>query len=417
MASLQPEPTYTVFVRLPFPRDGFVDPPPANWDSAKDEALWSIISRLSKTEIDWNDIADRFEVTVDFLLQQVAWLTERHASQVRAQMRRATTIAKGSAAPSPQPGPDGPFSAEPIRRTASGDRLARVPSVLSIRKETPAPRNDGSVPGTPSRSTPRPVVTRTSSSNTAVYTTRGLGLTNKAPIKSTTDAQRHPLASLPIAAATHDSDPDAASPRDTEPLSASESSSSSPAQSRIIRRPPRFQGHDAESSFADDEDTAPAFPPYKPDADGSGSGGPHDLSATVRVNPPRDYAKRQLKGSSARERERAHQSQTSDSSSSSMTPAIKSISSDNSRPGGPLSPRRATELTSRSPASKGKAHSRDSDGSHSLCSSFSDLDDASVTQSALEEALASKMQEGTVGSLRGTLSAAFRSRYLPGSKH
>lgn len=42
--------------------------------------------------------------------------------------------------------------------------------------------------------------------------------------------------------------------------------------------------------------------------------------------------------------------------------------------------------------------------------------DASVTQSALEEALASKMGEpgaGTIGSLKGTISNAFRgSRYL-----
>ncbi|EQB59247.1 hypothetical protein CGLO_00402 [Colletotrichum gloeosporioides Cg-14] len=45
-------------------------------------------------------------------------------------------------------------------------------------------------------------------------------------------------------------------------------------------------------------------------------------------------------------------------------------------------------------------------------SSFSDLDDASVTQSALEEALASKMQDGAIGS-RFSISQAFRSRYMP----
>ncbi|RBQ70849.1 hypothetical protein VDGD_21498 [Verticillium dahliae] len=43
-------------------------------------------------------------------------------------------------------------------------------------------------------------------------------------------------------------------------------------------------------------------------------------------------------------------------------------------------------------------------------SSFSDLDDASVTQSALEEALASKMQDGAIGS-RFSISQAFKSRY------
>jgi hypothetical protein len=45
-------------------------------------------------------------------------------------------------------------------------------------------------------------------------------------------------------------------------------------------------------------------------------------------------------------------------------------------------------------------------------SSFSDLDDASVTQSALEEALANEMQHGGVASRMSTISQALRSRYL-----
>jgi hypothetical protein len=39
--------------------------------------------------------------------------------------------------------------------------------------------------------------------------------------------------------------------------------------------------------------------------------------------------------------------------------------------------------------------------------------DASVTQSALEEALASRMQDGTIGSRMSTIGHAIRSRYLP----
>jgi hypothetical protein len=46
-------------------------------------------------------------------------------------------------------------------------------------------------------------------------------------------------------------------------------------------------------------------------------------------------------------------------------------------------------------------------------SSFSDLDDASVTQSALEEALASHMNRG--GGSKFGISQAFRSRYNPSS--
>ena len=43
----------------------------------------------------------------------------------------------------------------------------------------------------------------------------------------------------------------------------------------------------------------------------------------------------------------------------------------------------------------------------------SKFQDASVTQSAMEEALASKMQDGTIGSRMSTLGQAIRSRYLP----
>ncbi|KAI1466541.1 uncharacterized protein F4812DRAFT_82724 [Daldinia caldariorum] len=445
MAPTQPEPTYTVFVRLPFPRGGFVDPPPVNWDSSKDEILWDIVSHPSRTEIDWNDIANSFGVTVDFLLQQVTWLTDRHASQVRNQMRRAVAAARSSAQ-SPQPGPDSPYLAEPMRRTASGDRSVRAPSALSIRKDSALPRNDGSVPGTPMRSTPRPTVARTSSSNTAVvYTVRNLNSSGKAPVKPNIDSQRHRLSSLPIATSVDEEDTQNNNNNNSDnqkteipsPVpddysdSESSSSSSSPAQSRIIRRPPRFQGTDAApSSFADDEDdgdddddddddAGPAFLPYQLQADGS-SGAQHDLNATLRGNPSRDFVKRHAAAAAAMGSGRVHRSQTSDSSTNSTAPSAMS----NSRTGpggGPLSPRRTMELAGRSPGAKGKGkgHSKNSDsGTPSIGSSFSDLDDTSVTQSALEEAFASQIQHGTMSNLRGTISAAFRgSRYLPGNSN
>ena len=42
--------------------------------------------------------------------------------------------------------------------------------------------------------------------------------------------------------------------------------------------------------------------------------------------------------------------------------------------------------------------------------------DASVTQSALEDALASQMNRGAISS-RFSISGAFRSRYAPGANH
>jgi hypothetical protein len=93
---------FTVFVRLPFNRGDFVDPPPVAWSGAKERALWDVISKQSRgNEINWTTLAEQFEVTQPFLLQQAAWLYERQLSQVRAQMRKVGN--RQSATPSPAP--------------------------------------------------------------------------------------------------------------------------------------------------------------------------------------------------------------------------------------------------------------------------------------------------------------------------
>ncbi|KAJ9155171.1 Autophagy-related protein [Pleurostoma richardsiae] len=418
------EPTYTVYVRLPFPRGDFVDPPTIRWDASKDEELWKILSGATKTDIEWNELATTFQVTVDFLLQQATYLTERHASQVRAQMRKAAA-AKGSAAPSPIPGSDSTAAAEAMRRTGSGG--GRAPSSLSIRKaDSPLMKNEFSAPGTPKTATPlgRPPISRASSANTAVPAAGGGGSTQRLgkhpqrPISP--QLQRHRLSSLPITTTSNQPEPepedeDPLSPGPAESSSAPSSSSSSPAQSRIIRRPPRFQQHedDALSPNDDEDDAQPAFLPFK--SDGAAPGQFQDPSATLRGDP-RDFAKRLSKGPGGRDQTQLSQTSDSSASSAPVLPRRGAAAQGDRHLQGPLSPRRTAELSGKSPATKGKYSREGSDGTPSMGSSFSDLDDASVTQSALEEALASKMQDGgTIGSRMSTISQAFKSRYLPKS--
>lgn len=65
--------------------------------------------------------AEEFDVTLPFLLQQVAWLYDRQLSQVRAQMRRVGTT--HSASPSPGVGSvagSGTLGGQPMRRVGSG---------------------------------------------------------------------------------------------------------------------------------------------------------------------------------------------------------------------------------------------------------------------------------------------------------
>ncbi|CAG1995919.1 unnamed protein product [Fusarium graminearum] len=373
------EPTYTVFVRVPMPRGDFVDPPPVNWDLVKDEALWKILSGAAERQIDWDEIADRFEVSVDFLLQQVAWLTERHASQVRAQVRKATAAVRNSG-PSPVP------SGEP-----AGSGHQRAHSALSFRRDSP--RNEaGSGTGTPLHSSMRPLVARNTSTNTTVLRDMtgapasprpGVGLASRA-------GDRRRLSSLPITSVPDKSLEQTAQPelspeeRSPSPGPAEDSSPTSsddesiPAQSRIIRRPPRYQPPDGGQYEDDDDDESePAFQPYTSPSSKTSA---QDLGSTLRGDKPVS-GKRPHKSHG---KPAIHKSNTSDSSASSAAIIQKPDKTDRSteqRTPGPLSPHRPAELTGRSPGGKDKGYSREgSEGTPSMGSSYSDLDDASVTQ-------------------------------------
>ncbi|KAH8886859.1 hypothetical protein GQ53DRAFT_339844 [Thozetella sp. PMI_491] len=417
---------YHVYVRLPFKRGDFIDPPPFDWDESKSEALWGIISVVAHTEIDWDELAARFNVTLEFILQMASYLTERKSSQIRAQMRKATTT-KGSAAPSPVPGSEGPALAaahgalaiaasEAMRRTGSGG--GRAPSSLSIRKDSPLPKNDGSTPGTPVKTSLalRPQVSRNSSAGTTVPTNTGPAGPKAGGVGGVRETNRRRLSSLTIAttpaqedaSVPEDADNEAPSPGPASEGDGDSDSSESPVESRIIRRPPRFHANDGAGDYADDDDEAePAFLPFSARHPTGSGQGTQDLGATLRGDP-HSFGRRLAS------KEPAQHSQTSDSSASSAALVSKPGTVEDRKPGagpGPLSPRRTTELAGKG---KGKGYSREgSDGTPSMGSSFSDLDDASVTQSALEEALASKMQDGTIGSRMSTIGAALRSRYLP----
>jgi hypothetical protein len=67
-ARTEPKDTnFTVFIRLPFPRGDFVDPPPVEWNTAKDNALWDILSRPSKGDIDWKALYLHLSLLVPLL--------------------------------------------------------------------------------------------------------------------------------------------------------------------------------------------------------------------------------------------------------------------------------------------------------------------------------------------------------------
>lgn len=183
LAAPMMEDHFTVFVRLPYKRGSFIDPPPVSWSAAKERALWDILSRQSKSnEMDWKSMAERFQVTEKFLLQQAAWLYERQLSQVRAQMRKVGN--RQSATPSPAPGSASTsmVGGQAMKRAGSGG--SRVPSRLSTQAVgSPIIGAGDSTPGTPAKS-------RTSLS---FRTSSGVGNVNVATQSRATSSTVRPL--------------------------------------------------------------------------------------------------------------------------------------------------------------------------------------------------------------------------------
>lgn len=56
-----------------------------DWDQASEERLWKLLKE-SSTEIDWTEVAARFNVSVLYILQQAAWLYEKELRLLRERM-------------------------------------------------------------------------------------------------------------------------------------------------------------------------------------------------------------------------------------------------------------------------------------------------------------------------------------------
>ncbi|TQB74044.1 hypothetical protein MPDQ_005244 [Monascus purpureus] len=399
---------FTVFIRLPFARGDFVE-----WNAVKDQALWDVLSRPSKgDDVDWKALADRFDVTLPFLLQQAAWLYDRQLSKVRAQMRKAGTTHPHATSPPPWSG--------------SGS------SALGVQSITRNILNPGAHP--PSR----PTMLQKDS-----YSQRGTGYPQRTSSVTSVHAMRGPRDSSQNTTPTvesreprweaHDRRPSfkqeqarTALPRESPTLEEEDLSSSSESESDDEdhevpnTRGPLFKRFGKFSTYKpgmrgdeEDEDDSPAFLPLdRQNGPAPGEPPAQDLNATLRLNAERPGMPRWH--TTGRPSIPTNKSLITESSASSASSGVAISRSQTEGPrgasqAGVLSPRRTAELAHRGSRASGKDTS---EGTPSMGSSFSDLDDASVTQSALEEALLSNMQRGGMASRMSTISQALRSRYL-----
>ena len=448
---------FTVFIRLPFNRGDFVDPPPVSWSAAKERTLWDVISRQAQgkgNEIDWHALAEQFEVTQPFILQQAAWLYERQLSQVRAQLRKVGNRSSNTASPAPGSVASSMMGGQAMKRAGSGG--SRIPSRLSTQHlGSPVVGGESSTPPTPARSKTslplrnvsggQPAPPRPSSGSSRPL--------SRQPSKEADPSQyshsrrgsaQHQFSRSPKAVHidASDSDDDTSQSK----LSTRRANPSSlHRRSLSLRKEQPVQPPKPPADEGDDDDDSPNFLPFASDTAEKGLPRPvntsnQDPGATLRGNlnptsPQRPSAHRRstsekitspTKMTSENPILRPSQplhlsSSTSSLSSSNIRPTPTAGFSRSNRTANPsaLSPRQQAALASAGLSPRRRAHGNGgSESSPSMGSSFSDLDDASVTQSALEEALMSGMGNTTTTLTGGManrvsgISQALRSRYF-----
>ncbi|KAF2163138.1 hypothetical protein M409DRAFT_26583 [Zasmidium cellare ATCC 36951] len=399
-------PHYTVFIRLPFTRGAFEDPPPVEWNAAKDRQLWKLISG-GKGDVDWEGLSNDFGVDLGFLVMQGAWLSERHMERMRKQVGR---IAQGD-------GTGSGSGVGGIRMERTGSRESKLQTgstVSAFKRDSPiTPVGGESSPGT---STPqgRVPISRTPSTTTVTQSKitgsriqqplqralRGSSGSGRRPAPIATSAGQSPRDEYYEDAIEHEGPSESDS--EEEPSAASRSQAfRRPLVNRKAKQTLGTLGSDGDAEADEDDDDSGGYLPFatssKPDPAATIRGSPKRQTATIATAKPKTI--------------RENSTATESSASSASMHRQPSTDTDNGtegrqqRPPGPLSPRHRAQLASMSP----RYRKDGSEGSPSMGSSFSDLDDASVTQSALEDALMSNMRtQGSYGSSIGGRMSSLR---------
>ena len=446
---------FTVFIRLPFDRGNFIDPPPVAWSAAKERALWDVISRQGQgkgNEIDWHALASQFEVSQPFILQQAAWLYERQLSQVRAQLRKVGNRQSATASPASASLTSSMVGGQAMRRAGSGGG-SRVPSRLStLPVGSPKLVDEGSAPPTPAKSR-NSVPLRGASGALPVQGRPGLDSSrplsrqaskedHAAHSQSRRGSTQHQLSRSPgqgkaVVQASDSEDDDS----HTKLSSRRANPSGLRRRSVSYRKDAQAQSPKPNMEPGEEDEESPTLPfaaNRRNDGHPQDSRSAQDPGATIRggyahsafqrpsthLRTTSDHIAASKKNEEPEPIGRAkqqHMSSSTSSMSSNSNPAAARASTHppNVRRASrhpnvnTLSPRQQAALASAglSPRRHG------SESSPSMGSSFSDLDDASVTQSALEEALMSGMGNttttlgGGVASRVSGISQALRSRY------
>jgi hypothetical protein len=396
---------YTLFIRLPFRRGDFQDPPPISWDAARDRQLWKCISSGTSKDLNWEALSEKFDVPLTFLLQQAAWLYERHFEGMKkGMMKLGAGAGSGVASPVPDDGVESPRGGVGMERVGSrGMKIVPLKVLPFTNEEADSQRPSTQLPKKPpplqtatdatkSPASPHPQhpgVSRTPSTTTVTQSRMFSARSSRRP--SQTYSKGLPTTKVPDTSEAYPEEDDLDLGHDgtSESESEDESTNLQPFRRSPLSKRPAMRtlnsDNDAEDED-DDDDSGGGFLPF------AARTGDEDGTATL-INPPKQQPNTTTTGTPSSSKPPPKAQPQSDSASS------QTSSTNQSQPQqklDTLSPQQRAQLSRLSPRYR-NANSNavsGSDGSPSMGSSFSDLDDFSVTQSALEDALLSHVRAG-----------------------
>lgn len=291
---------------------------------------------------------------------------------------------------------------------------SKLPTSINIQRVLQAVGETGSLPATPRSS--KPFLSRNPSTNTITQSRAQPSSPRQGSLRAlrgSSGSQRRPPRPTLNIESSQEGEDESAVRHDGADVSQSESDvepSTLARSSKVTRRPPlgkkpTFSGVGADSDGdVDEDDEESSGEGYLPFAAAASSKplSRDDPAATLRGSPKRQTATPHMQaGSNKSKTVKPPPPESSESSASSAQPRTQSqddLTDRNASKGtraprqrGPLSPKQRAQLAQLSPPYKSG-----SEASPSMGSSFSDLDELSVTQSALEEALMSNMQHGSI---------------------
>ncbi|KAF1798983.1 hypothetical protein FB192DRAFT_1394345 [Mucor lusitanicus] len=361
--SLEDKDTFHVVIRLPFKRpQGFVEPPAIVWTEEMEHKLWQY---MSQKNTDWNVIAEQLGVPTSYVVRHAAFIYETQLRGIHQQLRLNTNNSSINRNNTMSPTPTKPRSTS-IRYS----NTLQYQQQIQQQQQQESQRIESS--GSMQRSNTSSRLADKSKDNVSIKSS----LSSSSAFKSTSTAT-YPVAPYTI---------------NDNSLGSSSSSEDSIHHMQVDNNHADDDGGDDEREKTDDEEFSSHFERMKLQVEE-----PAFLPRQSRKSPANAsssglHHSRQALSMSIQNLKKLHidklQNDELPMDSSSAASSQHSTKTSSTQPQSPShSPATNNFQISTAPGSSNES------AMNSIGSSFSDISDSSVTQSALEEAFLSKFNQ------------------------